>query len=181
MASMPTGGLAVLGAFIFGMDGDTPDKLLERTSYMLHQPVDVMQTTFLTPLPGTRLFERYCSEDRLLYTDFPADWGYYDMTKVVHRPRGMTAEELEQAGEACNRRLHALPVLVGKALGTILRTRNIMAGMFAWGSNLNYRRASPLRRNVRYSIKRRSRFVSEHDRGTLTKIPNSYIQDIKET
>lgn len=52
-------GMAVLGAFIFGMDGGTPDKLKRRTDYMISNSLDVMQTTFLTPLPGTRLFERY--------------------------------------------------------------------------------------------------------------------------
>ena len=50
-------GIAVLGAFIFGMDGDTSLKLKRRSDYMINKPVDVMQTTFLTPLPGTRLFE----------------------------------------------------------------------------------------------------------------------------
>jgi radical SAM superfamily enzyme YgiQ (UPF0313 family) len=50
-------GIAVLGAFIFGIDGDTPSKLRRRTSYMIRSGVDVMQTTFLTPLPGTRLFD----------------------------------------------------------------------------------------------------------------------------
>ncbi len=30
-------GIAVLGAFIFGMDGDTPDKLRDRTDFMLEQ------------------------------------------------------------------------------------------------------------------------------------------------
>jgi radical SAM superfamily enzyme YgiQ (UPF0313 family) len=50
-------GIAVLGAFIFGMDGDTPEKLRHRAEYMIRSGVDVMQKTFLTPLPGTRLFD----------------------------------------------------------------------------------------------------------------------------
>ena len=49
-------GIAVLGAFIFGMDQDTPEKLHRRAQYMLESGVDVMQATALTPLPGTRLF-----------------------------------------------------------------------------------------------------------------------------
>ncbi|MBN2386470.1 MAG: B12-binding domain-containing radical SAM protein [Anaerolineales bacterium] len=135
-------GIAVLGAFIFGMDGDTPHKLRQRTDYMIREPLDVMQTTFLTPLPGTRLFERYRDEGRLLYTDFPSDWEHYDMTEVIHRPGGMSAEELGRIGAACNRRMYAWPVLVRKAFGTFLRTRAWMATMFAWSSNLNYRRVA---------------------------------------
>jgi radical SAM superfamily enzyme YgiQ (UPF0313 family) len=132
-------GIAVLGAFIFGMDGDTPQKLRHRTDYMIRNPVDVMQTTFLTPLPGTRLFERYRSEGRLLYTDFPQDWDHYDMTEVVHRPQGMSEAELANCMLSGNRKMYAWPVLARKVIATLFNTHNGMAAMFAWNSNMNYR------------------------------------------
>jgi len=132
----------VLGAFIFGMDGDTPLKLRQRTDYMLRQGVDVMQTTYLTPLPGTRLFERYLAENRLLYTDFPHDWQHYDMTEVIHRPGSMSPDELARSMQTANARMYSWPVLMGKALRTYLSTRNSMATMFAWGSNQNYRQVA---------------------------------------
>jgi radical SAM superfamily enzyme YgiQ (UPF0313 family) len=138
-ARIQRAGIAVLGAFIFGMDGDTPQKLKHRSDYMIHQRVDVMQTTFLTPLPGTRLFERYQTEGQLLYTDFPQDWDHYDMTEVVHRPAGMPAAELAGFMQSNNRRMYTWPVLVRKAIGTLFHTHNPMAAMFAWSSNLNYR------------------------------------------
>jgi len=133
-------GIAVLGAFIFGMDGDTPRKLAHRTKYMIRNPVDVMQTTFLTPLPGTALFERFRAEGRLLYTDFPQDWDHYDMTEVIHRPQGMDVDELARFMLSENRKMYAWPVLFRKAVGTLFMTRNPIAAMFAWNSNLNYRR-----------------------------------------
>jgi radical SAM superfamily enzyme YgiQ (UPF0313 family) len=132
-------GIAVLGAFIFGMDGDTPEKLRQRAAYMIRSGTDVMQTTYLTPLPGTRLFERLQAEGRLLYTDFPQDWDHYDMTEVVHRPGRMQPEALSQTMRACNRRMYARPVLLRKALRTLWRTRNPVAMTFAWYSNHNYR------------------------------------------
>lgn len=132
-------GIAVLGAFIFGMDGDTPQKLKQRGDYMIHSGVDVMQTTYLTPLPGTRLFERYQSEDRLLYDHYPKDWEHYDMTEVVFRPGGMTSKELECGMHLANKDMYASVVLLRKALHTFSSTRDAMAAMFAWSSNLNYR------------------------------------------
>ena len=132
-------GIAVLGAFIFGMDGDTPQKLRNRTDYMIHNPVDVMQTTFLTPLPGTRLFERYRTEGRLLYTDLPKDWDHYDMTEVIHRPLQMSESELAHFMLSGNRKMYTWPVLVRKAISTLIHTHNGMAAMFAWSSNKNYR------------------------------------------
>jgi radical SAM superfamily enzyme YgiQ (UPF0313 family) len=132
-------GIAVLGAFIFGMDGDTPGRIHRRTDYMIRSRVDVMQTTFLTPLPGTRLFDHLWNEDRLLYASFPQDWDHYDMTEAVHRPLGMTPEALSQAMHENNRRMYAWPTLARKAIRTLRETRNPMATMFAWQSNLNYR------------------------------------------
>jgi radical SAM superfamily enzyme YgiQ (UPF0313 family) len=132
-------GIAILGAFIFGMDGDTAEKLNRRIDYMIQSPVDVMQTTFLTPLPGTRLFERYRSEERLLYTDFPQDWEHYDMTEVVHHPGNISEAELAGFMQSSNRRMYTWPVLARKAIGTLFLTHNPMAAMFAWSSNQNYR------------------------------------------
>ena len=132
-------GIAVLGAFIFGMDGDTPEKLRRRTDYMIRSGVDVMQVTFLTPLPGTRLFDQLGNESRLLYTDFPRDWERYDMTEVIHRPQRMEPAALSQTMRDCTRRMYARPVLVRKAMRTFHKTRDSMATMFAWQSNINYR------------------------------------------
>ncbi len=132
-------GIAVLGAFIFGMDGDTPEKLRRRADYMIRRGVDVMQTTYLTPLPGTRLFKRLGDDGRLLYTDFPHDWDRYDMTEVIHRPQGMSPPALSRAMRESNRRMYGWPVLARKVVRTFFETRNPVAAMFAWSSNINYR------------------------------------------
>jgi radical SAM superfamily enzyme YgiQ (UPF0313 family) len=135
-------GIAVLGAFIFGMDVDTPEKLRNRTEYMIRSPLDVMQTTIMTPLPGTRLFEQLQSGGRLLYTNYPRDWEHYDMGEAVFKPRGITPEKLAKELWESNRRIYAWPVLARKALRTLMETRNPVAAMFAWSSNVNYRNVS---------------------------------------
>ena len=141
-------GIAVLGAFIFGMDGDTAGKLQQRAEYMIHNDIDVMQTTFLTPLPGTRVFERYSEEKRLLYADFHKDWDHYDMTEVVHRPGSMEPEQLSRKMIEINRRIYAWPVLFRKAIATFRKTRSVTAACFALMSNMNYRRVAPRNNGV---------------------------------
>ena len=136
-------GIAVLGAFIFGMDGDTPDKLQQRADYMVNHDIDVMQTTVITPLPGTRVFDRYCKEQRLLYTDFHKDWDHYDMTEVIHRPGSMGPDQLYRKMIEINRQIYALPVLFHKASSTFRKTRSFTAMCFAFMSNMNYRRVAP--------------------------------------
>jgi radical SAM superfamily enzyme YgiQ (UPF0313 family) len=132
-------GIAVLGAFIFGMDGDTPAKLEKRSRYLTGRGVDVMQTTYLTPLPGTRLFSKIQAEKRLLFDRFPEDWTHYDMTEVVFKPDAMTSEELKSGMEKANQFMYATALLVRKALKTFFSTGDLMTTMFAWSSNQNYR------------------------------------------
>ncbi len=95
-------GIAVLGAFIFGLDGDDPQRIRQRADYIRKSGVDVMQTTALTPLPGTRLFERYRHECKLLYSNVPEDWDHYDMTEVIHHPASMDSDVLRQEMQSAN-------------------------------------------------------------------------------
>lgn len=132
-------GIAVLGAFIFGFDSDTFDKLQQRANYMKHSAIDVMQTTLLTPLPGTRLFRRCQEEGRLLYTDYPNDWQRYDMTEVLHKPCGLDAKQLSLRMKKLNMQIYFMPLLIIKAILTFIRTRSLTSTMFAFSSNMNYR------------------------------------------
>jgi radical SAM superfamily enzyme YgiQ (UPF0313 family) len=131
-------GIAVLGAFIFGMDQDTPDKLVNRAQYMLDSSIDVMQVTALTPLPGTRLFARLKEEGRLLYTNFPQDWDRYNLTEVVHQPVHMKADEFSEIMRACMKKLYDPLVLKAKARQTLKVTGRWDATEFAYQSNKNY-------------------------------------------
>ncbi|MCR3921269.1 MAG: B12-binding domain-containing radical SAM protein [Firmicutes bacterium] len=56
--------IAVLVAFIYGLDNDSSELLEKRIEYIVKSPVDVMQTTILTPLPGTRLFKKFEDDER---------------------------------------------------------------------------------------------------------------------
>ena len=132
-------GIAVLGAFIYGMDSDTPEALRHRTDYILNSSVDVMQTTYLTPLPGTRLFGKLQDEDRLLFTNFPADWDHYDMTEVTHKQLSMEPQELANAMSESIHRLYNRLSIWRKFAKTWRATRSFTTAMWAYSSNINYR------------------------------------------
>ena len=132
-------GIAVLGAFIYGMDHDTKEAIAKRCQYIVGCGLDVVQTTVLTPLPGTKLFERLLKEERLLYTDFPMDWNRYDMSEVLHLPAKMSPEELEMAKAEADQRLFTSKHLVRSFVKTILSTGRVSTGMWALSSNLNYK------------------------------------------
>ena len=133
-------GIAVLGSFIYGMDSDTPETMSRRTDYILEGGVDAVQTTCLTPLPGTRLFKRLEDEGRLLYTDFPRDWDHYDMLEVAHRPLLLTADELAIFGLRSMRRAYDRRAIVRKFVKTLRATRSLTAALWAYTSNTSYRK-----------------------------------------
>ncbi|ACL70108.1 B12-binding domain-containing radical SAM protein [Halothermothrix orenii] len=131
--------IAVLGSFIYGLDNDTIESLQRRIEYIIKCPVDVMQTTILTPLPGTRLFKKLSDEGRLLYNNYPDDWVHFDMTEVTYNPVHMTPEQLSQLMSTSNCRLYSMKVILSKFFKTLFSTKSLSASIWALSSNFNYR------------------------------------------
>lgn len=84
-------GIGIVGAFIIGLDGDTKDTLNELSDFILDNNIFIPQITVLTPLPGSRLYERLKNENRLLHIP----WSNYTFTEVNFIPKNMTGEELK--------------------------------------------------------------------------------------
>ncbi|NLF03085.1 MAG: B12-binding domain-containing radical SAM protein, partial [Anaerolineales bacterium] len=70
-------GMAVFGSFIVGLDGDTADVFEPIRSFCLAADVDCTLVNVLCPTPDTLLWERLERDNRLLYTNFPADYALY--------------------------------------------------------------------------------------------------------
>jgi radical SAM superfamily enzyme YgiQ (UPF0313 family) len=85
-------GVSVCGCFIIGLDADTPAVFDELRRFIEQSRLLEVQITVLTPFPGTRLYDRFHREGRLLY---PGDWGRCTLFDVNFRPLKMTVEQLE--------------------------------------------------------------------------------------
>jgi radical SAM superfamily enzyme YgiQ (UPF0313 family) len=131
--------IAVMGAFIYGLDNDTPETIYNRTTYMLNAGIDIMQATILTPLPGTLLYKRFMAEGRLLYTNYPEDWERHNYTEVVFKPQKMAADDFQQSVQENWERLYDLKTLKRKFLNTMKITRNPDTAAWAFSSNLHMR------------------------------------------
>lgn len=133
-------GISILGAFIFGLDGDTPESIRRRTKFILRSGVDAVQATTLTPAPGTSLFHRMMSEGRLIHTDFPKDWEKYHSEEVViipsHMQPGVFSKEMYIAWHKIyNKRSMRL-----RFLRTWWNTRSFKTAMYGYVTNWQYRR-----------------------------------------
>jgi radical SAM superfamily enzyme YgiQ (UPF0313 family) len=85
-------GIAIMGCFVHGLDGDGPDCFEATLDFVLRAHIDLPRFTVCTPFPGTPYFSRLKQEGRIL----TENWALYDAQHVVFEPRGMTAEELER-------------------------------------------------------------------------------------
>ncbi len=126
--------IVVLGSVIYGLDTDTPEKLKKRHRFLLHGGINTVFLTNVTPFPGTRLFERLKKENRLLHTDFPQDWRYYDFRNVIIQPKNMTPKQLEKQTAQTFRALYSWTNILMSFLKTLWYTRDIEAAFWAFDS-----------------------------------------------
>jgi radical SAM superfamily enzyme YgiQ (UPF0313 family) len=87
-------GVAVLGCFIVGGDGEDRAALDRLGEFLLDAPFADVQLTVQTPFPGTALHRRLKRQGRLL-----ADrgWSHYTLFDVTYRPDSLSVDELERS------------------------------------------------------------------------------------
>jgi radical SAM superfamily enzyme YgiQ (UPF0313 family) len=92
VAAIQATGVAVIGCFIVGSDGETRESLDRLVRFLQDAPLADVQLTLQTPFPGTALHRRLQRDGRLL-----ADrgWSAYTLFDVTHQPDQMTVAELE--------------------------------------------------------------------------------------
>ncbi|MBF0555945.1 MAG: radical SAM protein [Nitrospirae bacterium] len=83
-------GIKIHGMFVFGADSDTVDTIKRTTEFATSMGIDSVQFMILTPLPGTKIYDDFKAQDRLLHTD----WAKYDIHHVVYKPALITANDL---------------------------------------------------------------------------------------
>ena len=112
-------GIVVAGAFIMGLDVDQPGIGRQIADAGIRYGVDLLNVHFLTPLPGTRLWEKMESEDRIAVNAFPEDWKYFTLTLPVGRYKHLSRAEILREMVSCNREFYSLPRIIrrfGRAL-----------------------------------------------------------------
>lgn len=87
--------IAVLGAFVFGFDGEDKTTFKRTVEFAQDIKLDLAQFTVLTPLPGTRLMEKLKEEKRIV----DENWSRYSFKTAVFEPVGMSADELTTGKE----------------------------------------------------------------------------------
>lgn len=140
IANFHRAGISVFGAFIIGGEYDTPETVADTAAEAVRIGVDTIQITNLTPLPGTRLFDRLMAEGRITACNYPEDWRRYTFIETVFKPARMTAEQLDEAMYKLRCAAAVEKWVWKRTLRTLWSTRSITTALFVHGMNKGWKR-----------------------------------------
>jgi radical SAM superfamily enzyme YgiQ (UPF0313 family) len=129
-------GMLVVGSFIIGLDADRPGIGGRIAAAATHYGVDNLNALFLTPLPGTQLWDKMAAEQRLAVDEFPQDWQYYTLTFPVARYRHLSLDQVIAEMDHCGRKFYSIPRIVGRAAASLWQRRGLLISLVA---SLSYR------------------------------------------
>jgi radical SAM superfamily enzyme YgiQ (UPF0313 family) len=128
--------ILVAGSFIIGLDIDEPG-IGKRIAEVANQyGVDYLNALFLTPLPGTRLWDQMKSEGRIALDTFPEDWKYYTLTFPVARYKHLSLDGIIQEMISCNRKYYSMPCILRRLCSNLWHRRKPLISLVG---NLSYR------------------------------------------
>ena len=132
-------GILVAGSFIIGLDIDKPGigkRIAEAAS---QYGVDNLNALFLTPLPGTRLWDQMKAEGRIALDTFPQDWKYYTLTYPVARYKHLSLDGISDEMLYCDRAFYSMPRILRRVWGSLLGRRQpliSLVGNFSYRKNI---------------------------------------------
>lgn len=130
-------GFGILGCFVFGFDFENKDVFEQTFEFIMKSRMDCVQLRILTPYPGTRLYTRLISEDRL----FAKDWWLkgYPPDTLLFKPKGMTADELINGFARLNRQAYSFGAMTKRFFGMSPWKRTLFGCQLYAGLNLSTR------------------------------------------
>jgi radical SAM superfamily enzyme YgiQ (UPF0313 family) len=136
--------ILVMGSFIIGLDVDDAGIGGRVARTAMKYGVDSMNALFLTPLPGTRLWDQMKSEDRITLNNFPEDWRFYTLTFPVARYQRLTSDEVIQEMSDCNRIFYSIPGVVSRVWSCLWQWRKPLINLITNLSTRNNSRVEVL-------------------------------------
>jgi radical SAM superfamily enzyme YgiQ (UPF0313 family) len=137
--------ILVVGSFIIGLDIDKPGIGKHIASVARRYNLDNLNALFLTPLPGTRLWDQMKSEDRIALNTFPEDWKYYTLTFPVVRYKNLSLEGIIGEMISCDRDFYSMPRILNRVWSNLWQRREPLISLVG---NLSYRRNLHLNRKA---------------------------------
>jgi len=131
--------ILVAGSFIMGLDVDEAGIGKRIAEAAGQYGVDNLNTLFLTPLPGTRLWDEMKSQGRIALDTFPEDWKYYTLTFPVARYKHLSMDGIIKEMISCDRDFYFMPRILRRVWRNLWQCREpliTLVGNFAYRSGV---------------------------------------------
>ncbi len=128
--------ILVVGSFIIGLDIDEPGIGKHIAETACQYGVDNLNVLFLTPLPGTRLWDQMKSQNRIALDTFPQDWRYYTLTFPVAHYKHLSIDGIIEEMLSCDRHFYSISRILRRALDSLWHRRQPLISLVG---NLSYR------------------------------------------
>jgi radical SAM superfamily enzyme YgiQ (UPF0313 family) len=117
--------IRLYGTFVFGYDGDTPECFDETVDFAEEHAFYIAAFNHLTPFPGTPLYRRLATENRLLYEAWWLD-DRYSYNRIPFQPYGISPEELQRGCLAARRKFYSWKSIARRSLDSVNRANGFM-------------------------------------------------------
>ena len=128
--------ILVVGSFIIGLDIDEPGIGKHIAEAASQYGVDNLNVLFLTPLPGTRLWDQMKAEGRIALDTFPEDRKYYTLTFPVARYKHLSLDGIIAEMISCDRSFYSMPRVLRRVWSNLWQRRQPLIALVG---NLSYR------------------------------------------
>jgi radical SAM superfamily enzyme YgiQ (UPF0313 family) len=121
-------GIVFHASMVFGFDDEDKSIFEDTLEFLMRNKIATVTFNVLTPYPGTRIFDRFKKEGRLL----TEDWQYYDHTTVVFKPKTLTPEELMEGHLWVRKEFYKISSIAKRLSGGLLHPVLYTAMNFAF-------------------------------------------------
>jgi radical SAM superfamily enzyme YgiQ (UPF0313 family) len=133
-------GIGVFGTFIFAAEADHPENIMARARFINRLNVDAIQTSILTPYPGTKLRARLEAQGRVASRDYPSDWQYYNWEDIVINHPNIESGELARLMTMAWKKIYHPRRLAERYIQTLINTRNLITSLWSYDCSKQYRK-----------------------------------------
>ncbi|MFO7795096.1 MAG: B12-binding domain-containing radical SAM protein [Promethearchaeati archaeon] len=126
-------GIDVMGSFIIGSDFDTKKSIYELRDFIHDSGIDIPNITMLTPYPGTRLYEKLYSQERLFNNSF---WLEEPPPLIAFKPKNLNVHQLLEIYYDLIISLNDFKSSFRRFLDSFIRKRSIKNAAFSLAESL---------------------------------------------
>jgi radical SAM superfamily enzyme YgiQ (UPF0313 family) len=108
-------GIVFHASMVFGFDEEDKSIFEDTLEFLMRNNIATVSFNVLTPYPGTKIYDRFKKEGRLL----TEDWKYYDHSTVVFKPKNMTPQELMEGHLWVRREFYKISSIAKRLSGAL--------------------------------------------------------------